>query len=524
MLCAILLAVPGALQDPPASLEARVERAIARSVGRLRRAQAQDGTFAGHEKDHPGGVTALAGLTLLKSGVPPGDLAVDAAARALANQVWTSTYSAAVGLLFQEALREGSARTEVATPTARAALDFLVKNQRDGLWGYPADPIDLSNTQFALLGLRAARRLGLEVPAATVEQAARALVRWQDESGGFPYRPDLEPTGGMTAAALGGFAVLQEWSATVPRVREVLTKKRADIERAAAWFEPRFAPARNPYGDRAWTTQFHLAYLWATERWCGFTERARVGGRDWYREAAAEIVARQDADGSFAGGLEETCFALLVLRRATVTGAADMREFWARLDREKATEAAAPKLACDPSIARATDWFVAGPFRDARGAPALWKPPFDVARVEARERTSVDGSALRRVALKADGWHELEEFATERNDRQLWCLAARLENRGASASSARLWIQAEDGWRAFLDGREVGRSERVQSAIEELPTDAFDVAAGEHKLVVLVSDVLGASAFAARLSDAEGRPAPALAVTAEPARRGGTAK
>lgn len=525
VLAAALLALVPAAQDPPVSLELRVERAIARGVGWLRRQQSQLGTFPGHEAAHPGGETALAGLTLLKAGVPAGDVAVDAAARALADQTWTSTYAASVGLLFQEALRASRSGTEVAPPGARAALDFLVANQREGLWGYPADPIDLSNTQFALLGLRAAHRLGLDVPDATVEQAARALVRWQDASGGFAYRRELEPTGGMTAAALGGFAVLAEFGATNSRVREVIVKKRKDLERAEAWLAARFAAARNPYGERAWTTSFHLAYLWAIERWCGFTDRERVGEHDWYREAAAEIVARQKSDGSFGTTTEETCFALLVLRRATVTGWQDLRALYKRLDAEKAAETARPTLICAPDVPRTVDWLLAGPLRDARGAPALWKPSFDPARVQARERAKVGDEPLRRVALKRDGWTELEDFAVERNDRQLWVLAARATWDGAEATRVRLWIQAEDGWRAFLDGREVGRDERVQSAIDEVGTDAFDVAPGEHEIVVLVSDVLGASAFGLRASAEDGgKLPPGFAIGAEPQRRGGKSR
>ncbi len=521
VLAAILLALVPAAQDPPISLELRVERAIARGVGWLRRQQSQLGTFPGHEADHPGGETALAGLTLLKAGVPAGDVAVDAAARALAEQVWTSTYAASVGLLFQEALRASRSGTEVAPPAARAALDFLVANQREGLWGYPADPIDLSNTQFALLGLRAAHRLGLDVPYATVEQAARALVRWQDASGGFAYRRELEPTGGMTAAALGGFAVLAEFGATNQRVREVLAKRRKDLERAEAWLAARFAAARNPYGERAWTTSFHMAYLWAVERWCGFTERERVGQHDWYRAAAEELVARQKSDGSFGTTVDETCFALLVLRRATVTGWQDLRELYKRLDREKAAENARPALVCAPDVPRTVDWLLAGPLRDARGAPALWKPPFDPARVEPRERSKAGDDVLRRVALKPDGWTELEDFAVERNDHQLWVLAARLSWDGAEATRVRLWIQAEDGWRAFLDGREVGRDERVQSAIDEVGTDPFEVAPGEHRLVVLVSDVLGASAFGLRASGEDGVRLPAgFAIDVRSGRKG----
>jgi hypothetical protein len=249
-----------------------------------------------------------------------------------------------------------------------------------------------------------------------------------------------------------------------------------------------------------------------------------VAGRDWYREGAAWLVEAQRPEGHW-GTVDETCFALLFLRRATVTGAQDLREVWARLDREKQAQAARPRPACAPEVPRATDWLLAGPIRDARGAPALWSPPFDAAKLELRERAKVAGEVVRRVALKPDGWTELETFAPQGDDRVLWVLGARAvwSPGDGAALPVRFWVQAEDGWRLFLDGAEIAQSARVQSAIEEAEAGAALLAPGEHRLVVLVSDLLGASAFAFRASRDDGGPLPAgFALTAEPApaRRG----
>ena len=70
------------------------------------------------------------------------------------------------------------------------------------------------------------------------------LWRWQDGSGGFPYRTD-SPTGGMTAATLGGFAVLAELGKGNARVEELLGKKRHDLQRAETWLEARFEALRS---------------------------------------------------------------------------------------------------------------------------------------------------------------------------------------------------------------------------------------------------------------------------------------
>src|SRR6185295_3979031 len=116
------------------------------------------------------------------------------------------------------------ALAETTTPpaNARASFDFLLAGQKFGVWGYPAEPIDMSNTQFALLGLRAGVKLGYEVPPKTLERCATALVAWQDSSGGFGYRSDREPTAGMTAATLAGFTVIAELGKGMGPVESVL--------------------------------------------------------------------------------------------------------------------------------------------------------------------------------------------------------------------------------------------------------------------------------------------------------------
>jgi hypothetical protein len=70
-----------------------------------------------------------------------------------------------------------------------AAADWIVKTQHKEIWGYPAgaEERDHSNTQYALLGLGAARRLGREVPAATLKAALAHLLKVQQADG-----PDVD--------------------------------------------------------------------------------------------------------------------------------------------------------------------------------------------------------------------------------------------------------------------------------------------------------------------------------------------
>jgi hypothetical protein len=507
------------LQDPqppapapePPPLAVRVNQAIARGVQHLRSTQGADGRWLGDETRFPGGMTAFAAYTLQKSGVRRGAPEVSSALRALAAIPPRSTYDTSVRLLLYQTLGDGTAwRAE-----AERCLAALVTTQREGAWGYPEDPLDLSNAQFALLGLRAAHDLGLEVPEETLVDAARALWRSQEEaSGGFRYREEMPATGGMTAAALGSAALLDGFAAGSPALAAVLKKHRKDLVRAHDWLALRWDPAHNAWGPRTWTPGWHTAYLWAVERYCELAGLQELGGRDWYKEGAEYLVGIQAADGAFGEKLEDTCFALLFLRRTTFSGGKEL----AGLDgAAPPANGRAPEPALDAAAPWLTSWLVAGPIRGADGDSGLAAPPFDPSKVKAKPGAKVERAALEPVELKGDGWTNLEELTGRGADLELWVLATELsvpEGPGATAPvDLVLWLSFEDGWRVLLDGAELSRGERVQAPIRPDVRVPLHLAPGPHALVVVVEDALGSAAFEARISDPEGK-APAVRVEA----------
>jgi hypothetical protein len=95
----------GAVNRPPAfsPQEQRIRQAIARGVDFLRRGQRPDGCFDGGP---PIGATALAGLALLASGVPPQDPAVQRAATVIRTRApqENQTYSIALAIFFLDKL------------------------------------------------------------------------------------------------------------------------------------------------------------------------------------------------------------------------------------------------------------------------------------------------------------------------------------------------------------------------------------------------------------------------------------
>lgn len=491
---------PDPVQDPAAEaapLPVRVNDAIARGVQHLFDTQLSDGRWLGDETRYPGGLTAFTAYALAKSGVRRNDPRLDLALRALADIEPRSTYGRSARLLLY------STRGDAAhwRPAAQGCLDELLATQRDGVWGYPEDPLDLSNVQFALLGLHAAEGLGLTVPDAALEDCARSLLEFQEggkNGGGFFYREGVPVTGSITAAGLGNLGLLERFAEERPGLARILKKQRGRIAGAHEWLVEHWNPERNAWGERSWTPSWHHAYLWAVQRYGELSGQTHLGEHDWYREGAEFLVASQAEDGGWGTRSEDTCFALLFLRRTTFSGAGEVADLEA--PREVRRRTAPPRLSADAPFL--TDWLVAGPFPGKPEETGLWDPPFSPERVRVKEGSRVGRKKWKRTALSDTTWTNLEEVAGAKVDHGLWALATRIAL--TEPFEGLLWFTFEDGWRVYLDGAEISTGNRVQAPLTPTVRVPLALGAGEHVLVVLAEDVVGVSAFAARLSGPTG--------------------
>ncbi len=181
---------------------------------------------------------------------------------------------------------------------------------------------DNSNSQYAALGLRACHDAGIVLPREVVARAAkwwresqcgdpaapggRASTGGGPEPRGWGYRGRLEePYGSMTAGAVGSLVICDcilgdDW------------KKDAAVNAGVNWIRDNFSVRENPRRGAA----HHLYYLYALER-AGILYGTETFGRHaWYPEGAAVLLREQRPDGSW-GGVVDTCFAILFLRRAT---------------------------------------------------------------------------------------------------------------------------------------------------------------------------------------------------------------
>ena len=275
-----------------------VNEAIQRGVDYLKREQRQDGSWE-DPVGYPGGITSLCTLALLNCGEPARGEAVQNAVNYLRKAKLQMTYSTALQTMVFCA-------AEPATNMAlikRNAL-WLEQNQKRmgpmaGSWGYPQAEGDNSNSQFALLALHEAERVGVEVNDRTWELARAYWTQNQNHNGSWGYKPNLGGTGSMTCAGIAALVItsdrLSRGDAEADGDHVSCCGEQQDhiqLEQALAWMGRNFSVHVNPgtHGQQGWL----LYYLYGVERAGRLTNQRFLGGHDWYREGAELLVSLQD--------------------------------------------------------------------------------------------------------------------------------------------------------------------------------------------------------------------------------------
>ena len=168
--------------------QARVQQMVGRAAARLR---------PGVEKMN-GGLQSLCALALLKAEVPANSPEIKAAVETVRKRVdpqkgyvpdGDHVYSAGIG-----AVLLSDADAEANRPYLQAMADYLQTAQRpNGSWDYPDRPPatngDTSVSHYALLGLWACARAGVDVRPDVWSKAAGWHVTVQNSDGGYSYCP-----------------------------------------------------------------------------------------------------------------------------------------------------------------------------------------------------------------------------------------------------------------------------------------------------------------------------------------------
>ena len=327
----LVLAAP-AQHQPHAdelALKPEIDAAISKGIEHLMDEQVRDGSWGLHG-DFVGGRTGLCLYTLLQCGVSRDHPAIRRAVRNLDAVDPGTTYATACMILAYDALRMGR------EDRIREFVNKLVEWQKhQGDWGYPHGEADLSNTQYAALGLWVATKRGIKIDTDVFVSLAERLEDYRKkpqmmansdlksartgvakvEVAGFGYRPNpqAEVTGSMTGA---GIAVLSICKAGLGKRLQRGLRRRVDKLQGGAmrWLAMNFTPAKNPNGGH------HLYYLYGIERVGALMQTELLGDHRWYLEGARHLIGAQRNKGW--GNATDTCFALLFLRRATSSRAA----------------------------------------------------------------------------------------------------------------------------------------------------------------------------------------------------------
>jgi len=352
-------------------LQPDIDQAIDDGVQWLLERQLPDGSWGYLADQYPNGQTALSVYTLLKSGLPSRHAAVQRGLTFLKSHEPTRTYSLSLQMMAFEATHDPAYK-----PLIKKLLSKLISWQVGaGTFGYPGFPggrggggapragswTDLSNTQFAALGLRAAMLAGLRIPRKVLQRLlAETLLHQESQqqvklppdavkpekdgyartpkptgySAGFLYRKSRRArrsgsaaTGSMTTAGMGVLLIVRDcYGKGIPQ--RINRKIRRHVEVGLNWLRMNWSVESNPgkADGRAGPGAgggWRYYYLYGLERVGSLLMEEIIAGHAWYLEGARVLVRDQNRNGAWGGrrgSPPSACFALLFLRRATWIG------------------------------------------------------------------------------------------------------------------------------------------------------------------------------------------------------------
>jgi Domain of unknown function (DUF4159) len=299
---------------------AAVKEAIERGKKFLKARQGQNGSWDVGQDQYRVGVTSMALLALINSGMTPQDDEVKQGLKYLRSlrpaeiQIHCETYQVSLMIMALAAAKDGKTDIVRITNLAQRLEGGQIKQGVSGCWTYSlgegsfggGDP---SNTQFAVLGLREAVEAGAVVNRDTWQRARDYWVRAQNGDGGWSYSSvgnQGGSTGSMTVAGVSSMAICEQMlrsddgvapDGTPPCCQTAEPNK--ELERGIAWLGRNFAVTHNP-GDGSNSWGFY--YIYGVERAGRLSGQRFFGDHDWYREGAAFLVATQNGpDGAWPG-------------------------------------------------------------------------------------------------------------------------------------------------------------------------------------------------------------------------------
>ncbi len=311
---ATLLIVPVVLIAPARGqiTAERVRESIAGGVTYLKSQQNPErGNWSEHV-GYPGGVTSLCTLALVNCGESPESPAIQAALRYL-RSIGNPGMTYATSL---QTMVFCAAAPEQDRLLIRRNAEWLQEAQiksgpNAGAWGYNLNKGDgdNSNTQFALLALHEASRVGVEVDEGVWQRSLEYWLSLRRVDGSWTYNraahlDGTSSSGSMTCAGISSLIIcsnqLSEGDARLAgdHVECCGQQRNEYIEGSLAWLGRKFTVESNPGG-----LGYQLYYLYGMERVGRLTGQrfftGASGRHDWFRLGAEVLVRKQDKFSHF---------------------------------------------------------------------------------------------------------------------------------------------------------------------------------------------------------------------------------
>ncbi len=312
----------------------QVERAIRDGTRYLKSQQQGDGSWLEIENRANTGTTSLITLALLTAGEKPGSEPIRRALgflRKHSPQELNSTYAISLQTMVYALADPERDRVRIMANVTWLERAQIKPNDRvpwPGAWSYAEQKFqagDNSNTQYALLGLSAAKEAGLPVDPEVWALSRAYFERFQTRDGGWGYAIGrTNPTASMTCAGVSSLVITgarryqgQEYlqGATIHDCGK--GGFNINLARGVEWLANHFSVDQNWGNGQQW----RYYYLYALERAGRLTGVRFLGRSDWYRLGAEELVQAQNKlSGFWRGGGQEnelvaTSFALLFLAK-----------------------------------------------------------------------------------------------------------------------------------------------------------------------------------------------------------------
>ena len=205
----------------------------------------------------------------------------------------------------------------------------VIMRRRSSSEALPAPRGDFSNTQFAILGLRACLAARIQIPKETWQDALKYTLKNQRSDGGWGYvvgnEQDMASYASLTCAGACGAAIC------LYQLGKKSPKSHSNIKKALKWLKENWEASTNTgmnessiVGPSAW--QYY--HLYSVERVGRVLGIKKVAGKPWFDVGARWIMDQQAGDGSWRDPgadsrtpkylrIADTCFALLFLTLST---------------------------------------------------------------------------------------------------------------------------------------------------------------------------------------------------------------